>query len=405
MAHLPPIVPLLVGLVALLAGAEILVRNASKLAGIFGISPLMVGLTVVALGTSAPELAISVSSVLGGESGLALGNVLGSNILNILLILGSASLIRPLRVSRQLIRLDVPIMVGVSVAVFLLASDGGISRSDGLLLVFGAMVYVVLLFRNSAIHRRERLEMVALDPTPQSESPSEGRTGVIANWVLPSGSTWRKALILVLRAAFVLLGIVLLVQGARWMVAGAVTVAVMFGLSPLVVGLTILATGTSLPELATSCNASLRGQGDIAVGNVVGSNLLNLLVVLGVAAMVAPAGIPVPRPAIAFDLPVMVGVAIACLPIFFTGSRISRSEGALFLFYYVAYMAYLILKGSREGDSLARLLEVAMVGYVLPLTFLTLIGVMVRERTIRRARQRRFQARNRAGVGRPPPRA
>lgn len=405
MADLAPIVRLLLGLIGLLMGAEILVRNASKLARIVGISPLMIGLTVVAFGTSAPELAISVSSVLGGESGLALGNVFGSNILNVLLILGTASLIRPVRVSRQLLRIDVPIMVGVTVAVFLLASDGTVSRSDGILLIMGAAVYLTLLFRASAIHRRERLEMVELDPARAPEPVPEGRTGVIVSWVIPDGSAWRKASVTTLRAGFLILGIVFLVQGARWMVSGAVSIADTFGLSPLVVGLTILATGTSLPELATSCNASYRGHGDIAVGNVVGSNLLNLLVVLGIAAVVAPAGLPVPGPAIAFDLPVMTGVAIACLPIFFTGSRISRGEGALFLLYYVAYMSFLVLKGTREQESLIQLLETAMIWFVLPLTFLTLAGVMVRERTVRRSRERRFKARARAGVGQPPPEA
>ncbi len=405
MADFAPILRLLLGLAGLLAGAEILVRNASKVANIVGISPLMIGLTVVAFGTSAPELAISISSVLGGESGLALGNIFGSNILNVLLILGAASVIRPVRVSRQLIRIDVPIMVGVTVAVFLLASDSTISRSDGILLVLGAGVYLTMLFRTSAIHRREQLEMVELDPARAPEPAAEGRTGAIVSWLLPDGSAWRRVSILVLRAAFLVLGIVLLVQGARWMVSGAVSIAHIFGLSPLVVGLTILATGTSLPELATSTNASFRGQGDIAVGNVVGSNLLNLLVVLGIAAIVAPAGLPVPTPAIAFDLPVMTGVAIACLPIFFTGSRISRGEGALFLFYYVAYMGFLVLKGTREQESLIQLVETAMLWFVLPLTFLTLMGVMIRERTVRQARQRRFKARARAGVGRPPPEA
>jgi len=389
-AHTPPIVILILGLVVLVLGAETMVRNASRLAELMGISPLIVGLTVVALGTSSPELAIALKSSLGGVSEMALGNVVGSNILNILLILGLAAMIRPVRVSEQLIRLDVPVMFAVSAVTFLLAADGNISRTDGAVLTFLAVVYSVLLIRAARKDHLAMRELVALDPGQAQEGDRMlfGQLGLwLSRWIEPRKPLFRIVLP-TLRLLFIGIGLVLLVSGANLMVEAAVDIAERRGLSPLVVGLTILALGTSLPELAISVTSSLRGHSDIAAGNVVGSNLMNLMVVLGITAMLVPGGIHVPSSALAFDLPVMLVVSLAAMPIFFTGGRISRAEGALFLFYYVAYTTFVIFQGTREEEPLEKLLEVAMVGFVIPLTIITLVLILVRERQKSRRKAR-----------------
>ena len=335
------------GLVALLLGAEVLVRGASRLALATGLSPLVIGLTVVALGTSAPELAVGLDAVNRGAPGIAVGNVIGSNITNVLLILGISALVTPLVVSRQLIWLDVPVMIGCSLLVLGLALDGSVSRGEGIGLAIAAVAYVTWLIR---IARREAAE----SDTPQA--PARGR--------------WSWAIDI----AMVLGGLGLLVLGARWLVQSAVVVAQALGLSELVIGLTVIAVGTSLPEIATSVMAAVRGQRDLAVGNIVGSNVLNLLVVLGLTAAFAPSGVPVGEAAIHFDMPVMIATAIACLPIFFTGHCIQRWEGAVFLGYYIAYTAYLLLDAA--GHDALPAFSLAMAQFVLPLTAITL-GIVV----------------------------
>ena len=336
------------GLGLLVLGAEWLVRGASRLAAALGISPLVIGLTVVAYGTSAPEMAVSVKSAWAGQPDLALGNVVGSNIFNVLFILGASALIAPLVVSSQLIRLDVPIMIGLSFLTLVLAGDGSIGRLDGALLFAGAIAYTVFQIRQS---RRES----AAARAPQEEDPGAKRSPAAVN------------------LAFVGAGLLLLVLGSRWLVAGAVAFAHALGVSELVVGLTVVAAGTSLPEVATSILAALRGERDIAVGNVVGSNIFNLLAVLGLSALVSPGGLPAPAALLRFDLPVMVAVAVACLPIFASGAVIARWEGALFLSYYVAYTAYVVLAAQRH-DALPAYSAV-MEAFVLPLTGVTLAVV------------------------------
>ncbi|MEG3191502.1 calcium/sodium antiporter [Lysobacter sp. D1-1-M9] len=351
---------LILGLILLLGGAELLVRGASRLALSTGLSPLIVGLTVVAFGTSTPELAISVDAALSGTPGIALGNVVGSNIANVLLILGISALLAPLVVARQLIWLDVPVMVAISLGVCVMALDGAIARWEGLLLLAGGIAYTVTLIR---IGRRGD---TAAAPTPEHQA------GV------PPRRWWVNVLL-------VLAGLGLLVAGARWLVEAAVAIASAIGVSDLVIGLTVVAIGTSMPEIATSILATLRGERDLAVGNVVGSNIFNLLIVLGAAAAIAPAGLPVSDAAVRFDLPVMSAVAIACLPIFFTGHCIQRWEGAVFLGYYIAYTAYLLLDAS--GHDALPAFSLAMLQFVVPLTVLTLAVVVVRERRERRRRR------------------
>lgn len=339
------------GFVMLVMGAEWLVRGASRLAAASGVSALVIGLTVVAFGTSAPELAVSVRSAFTGQPDIALGNVVGSNIFNILFILGLAALIAPLVVSQQLIRLDVPLMVGASLLLYLLALDGRIGRLDGLLLFAGILAYTVFSIVKS---RRESAQVKAEYEESLGEEASReaGASAVLVNLGL------------------IVAGLVLLVFGARWLVDGAVAIALFFGISELIIALTIVAGGTSLPEVAASVVASLRGERDIAVGNAIGSNLFNVLAVLGVTGLVSPTGVQVSAAALSFDIPVMIAVAVACLPIFFTGHRIDRWEGGLFLGYYLAYTAYLIFYAT-EHQALAAFSAV-MLGFVLPLTFITL---------------------------------
>ena len=346
---------LIAGLVLLVIGAEVLVRGAARLAAQFSIPPLIIGLTVVAFGTSAPETAVSVQSAFNGSGDLAIGNVIGSNIANVLLILGLTALIAPLIVSRQLIRLDVPIMIGASLLTFGLAWDGSLSRLDGALLFAGVLASTGFLIYSARKDKGgdddEFAKEFGLDEAPKPYA-----------WAINLG--------------LIIAGLVLLVTGSNFLVEGAVTLARALGISELVIGLTVVAVGTSLPELATSILAAIKGERDIAVGNIVGSNIFNLLCVLGLASLVSPAAISVSPNALAFDFPVMIAVAVACLPIFFAGYRINRWEGLLFLAYYVAYTLYLIL--SSTGRPFADVMGEAILGYVLPLTAVTLVVIAAR---------------------------
>lgn len=336
------------GLGLLIGGAELLVRGASRLAMAVGISPLVVGLTVVAYGTSAPEAAVSVGAALRGQGDLALGNVVGSNIFNVLFILGASALVTPLLVQKRMVRIDVPLMIAVSLALLLLSLDGRLGRLDAALLFGGAITYTVVLIRQG---RREGAAAAAA-----AEVPAE--------------PVARTPAMLALNVALIAAGLVMLVLGSRWLVNGAVSLATAMGVSELVIGLTIVAAGTSLPEVATSILAAFRGERDIAVGNVVGSNIFNILAVLGLTGIVSPEGIPVAHSILTFDFPVMVAVAFACLPVFVNGLKIQRWEGGVFVGYYVLYTAYLILAASQH-DALPAYSRV-MLSFVLPITALTM---------------------------------
>lgn len=340
----------ILGLVLLVGGAEILVRGASRLAAAVGISPLIIGLTVVAFGTSAPEMAVSVRSAFSGQAGadLAIGNVLGSNILNILFILGLSAAITPLVVSQRLVRFDVPLMVGVSMLALLLAVDGKIGRFDGALLFAGILAYTVFVI----LQGRKESAAVTLEYAEEFAAKPHTLPGYLIN------------------AAYIGGGLVLLVWGASWLVDAAITMARAFGVNELVIGLTIVAAGTSLPEVATSVMASLKGERDIAVGNIVGSNIFNILLVLGLAALVAPEGVNVAPAALQFDMPIMIAAAFACLPIFFTGYTIARWEGLLFLAYYLLYTLFLI--GAAAGHPRLESFSVGLFTFVVPLTLITL---------------------------------
>jgi cation:H+ antiporter len=346
------------GLIILVFGAELLVRGASRLASALGVSPLVIGLTVVAFGTSAPELAINLQSAFLGEGDIALGNVVGSNIFNILVILGISAMIVPLVVHQQLIQLDIPIMIGISVLVFLLGLDGRLGRLDGFLLVAGLFVYLFVVLKRSRKETREVEEEYAHEFGVE-EKPT------------------RRNILLDLGLMVIGLGMLLL--GSRWLVDGAVAIALHFNVSELIIGLTLVAVGTSLPEVATSVVAAVRKERDIAVGNAVGSNIFNLLSVLGLTSLVSPNGIRVPEAALAIDLPVMIAVAIAALPVAFRGREIARWEGGLFFVYYIAYTVFLVIEG-MQLHTYRQIFIPVMLWVVLPLTAITLIVIVMQER-------------------------
>ncbi|QDT06209.1 Inner membrane protein YrbG [Rubripirellula lacrimiformis] len=342
---------ILAGLVLLVVGGELLVRGAASLAAAFRISPLVIGLTVVAFGTSAPELGVSLQASFSGNGDVAVGNVLGSNIINVLLILGLAALVAPLVVSSQLIRKDVPLMIGASLVVWWMSLDGAIARWEGITLFVALLIYIGYSIASS---RKESLAV-------QDELEEYG-----------TSITGKKAM--AVQVSLLIGGLVLLGIGSNLLVDGATTVATKIGVSKLVIGLTVVAIGTSLPEMVTSVVASYRGQRDIAVGNVVGSNLFNLLCVLGLTAAISPTPIPVSPAAIGFDIPVMVAVALICFPVFATGNLVRRWEGAMFVLYYVAYTALIVL--SAKGSPLTTNLQSVIAYGVVPLTLLTFAATL-----------------------------
>jgi cation:H+ antiporter len=338
------VLQILIGLATLLVGAEALVRGASRLAAAAGVSSLVVGLTVVAFGTSSPELAVSLLASVHGQADIAVGNIVGSNIFNVLFILGMSAIVVPLAVSSQLVRLDVPMMILASCLLPIAALDGSIGRIEGLAFMGLIAAYTVTLIRLGRRHGHAgvvREERAARPPA---------RAG--------------------LQVALVIGGLILLVAGSRWLVSGAVAAATALGVSEVVIGLTIVAAGTSMPELATSVVAAVRGERDIAVGNVVGSNIFNILGILGLTSVISPGGLTVAPEMVRFDIPVMMGVAIVCLPIFFTGARVNRWEGFLFVGYYVAYVVDVIL--AATGQEVLGAFRVAMLVFVVPLTVLGL---------------------------------
>ncbi|MEM6473908.1 MAG: calcium/sodium antiporter [Planctomycetota bacterium] len=314
---------LLVSLGLLVAGGELLVGAASRLAGRMGISSLVVGLTVVAFGTSAPELGVALSSVYQGASDIGVGNIVGSNIFNILFIMGAAAVVAPLSVESRLIKVELPLMVGASGIMWWFASSETISRGEGGLLFLMLVIYVTVCIR---VARKEPHESQKQYSDPHEPGQSRQR------------SVWLDLAVLVA-------GFALLVFGSRWLVDAAVTLAKSFGVSDSIIGLTIVALGTSLPEVVTSVVASYRGHRDIAVGNVVGSNLFNIGSVLGLCAAVSPSGLPVAESVLRVDLPVMFFVALLCLPIFLTGRVVSRVEGFLLLGLMTGYWGWLIATG------------------------------------------------------------
>jgi len=331
------------GLLLLVGGGELLVRGAARLAALRGLSPLVVGLTVVAFGTSAPELAVSLLAVRSGAADVAIGNVVGSNIFNVLLIVGVSALIVPLTVTRRIVWVEVPVVIGVSIAAWACALDGRVGGLDGLVLLLVFAAYTAWLLRTGAA-----------ESSGGDESGQEGMGSAAS-------------------VATAAAGLALLVLGARWLVDGAVAIATALGVSDAVIGLTVVAAGTSLPEVAASVVAAARGHRDIAIGNVLGSNIFNVTMILGTTAVVG-GGVAVASGILRFDMIVMIAVAAACLPIFFTGHSVDRWEGLLFLGLYAAYTAYLVLDATAH-EALPRYRDAML--FVLPLTAATLVALAV----------------------------
>lgn len=337
-AVLITIVQFLGGVVLLVVGSDTMVRGATRLAARLGVPSLIIGLTVVAFGTSAPELAVSLQAAIAGSADIAVGNVVGSNIANVLLILGASAIILPLTVERAVTRLDVPAMIVVTLLLIGLALDGTISRLDGFVLLATLAVYLFWMYR-----RTQSGESVATIEVPGDAKPAPARGGVVVDVVL------------------VAVGIAGLVVGSNLLVVAAVTTATALGVSQLVIGLTVVAIGTSLPELATSIAAAIKGERDIAVGNVVGSNVFNLLAVLGLSASTAGA-IGVGDGARTFDFWIMLATSVACLPIFFAGMGISRVDAIFFLGWYGLYLFHQV-QGAR---GMVLDIQTAVTWYVIP---------------------------------------
>lgn len=352
---LPSGIAILAGILVLFAGGELFVAGATCLALALGVSQIVIGLTVVSLGTSAPELFVSVLAALQGSDAadLATSNVVGSNIFNILVVLGLSAVIVPLRVQSRLVRRDVPLLMAVSMAVWGMASVGRLTWQAGLALLVALAINVVWEVRTAAEHPDETL--VDVDLSAQAGS---------------------------LPMAFVrlLAGLVLLVLGSQVLVWGATTAARGLGVSQTLIGLTIVAAGTSMPELVTSLVAAYRGKTDLAIGNVVGSNLLNLLLILGsCSVLMGRDGLPVDPMLVQRDLPVMLVTTLACLPIFWTRGVITRLEGGILVGLYVLYLLEQLL--STTGSELVDEYRLVMLVVVLPLLLVFLVAQMIRWRS------------------------
>jgi cation:H+ antiporter len=313
------------GLVIVLAGAEMVLRGASRVAARLRVPPILIGLTVVSVGTSVPELAVGITAVAEDKGPLAVGNIAGTNILNILFILGLSALMRPLPTRMLSVRLDVPVMISAALALIAMAWDGRLDRSEGVLLLIGAVLYTVALVRLS------REESAAM----QREFARE-----VAD-VMPA--TLRSArLFMAWNSALLLAGMALTLFGADLLVNGASSIARAYGVSDAFIGLTIVAIGTSAPELATTVLSTLKNDRDVAIGNLIGSSIYNILVILGLTMTIAPHGIEVGSDVLRIDLPLAALVAIVCLPVFRSERRVSRTEGGLFVSAYLLYLSLLL---------------------------------------------------------------
>ena len=313
---------LIVGLVLLYFGAEWLVKGAVAIAQRLGIGPLVIGLTIVAFGTSLPELTVSIQAALAGSGDIAAANVVGSNIFNIAMILGLAAVVCPIRITANLVRVDIPIMIAVSLLAIGLLADRHLSRREGGLLMAGIVGYLLLSYYLAY----KKPDAALIQETEDIHSQQ--------NTAVAQGNLW-------LSIGSIVLGLLLLVIGSKALVSGAVRLAQFFGLSEAVIGLTIVSAGTSLPELATSVVAAYRRQPDIALGNVIGSNIFNLLAILGVSSTLVPYAAPGIG---SVDLAVMLAVAVISLPMMWSRFTLSRLEGIILLICYGLYMAYLLLK-------------------------------------------------------------
>lgn len=388
---------LLGGLVGLIIAGTAIVRGASVIGAKLGLPPLVIGLTIVAAGTSAPELAVVWQAAENGESGLALGSVVGSNIANVLLVLGIVAVISSINVSRQAVMLDAPVMIGASILVLVLGQDGSIEQTDGFILVTCLVVYIATTIYVS--RRNERRGVTSTDPNagqdsddsppaaaddaPADESatePTEEATGALA---VAAARFNRVADTFIGALAVFAVGAVGVAIAAQYVVSGAGSLAISWGMSELVVGLTVLAIGTSAPEIATSVIAALRGNADVALGNAIGSNIFNLLFVLGLVSA-THSDLPVDNSLQTLNLPVMLAAALLALPYAITRLQIERIEGIMFLVIYGAYTAYLVLDGT--GNDAADWFGLIALVVITPLSLAVIASATIRQRWKRMTR-------------------
>lgn len=315
---------IILGLGALVGGAEMVVRHGAHLARGIGVPPILVGLTIVSIGTSAPELAVGIDAFRNDAGSLAIGNIAGTNIVNLLLILGLTAAIRPLVLQLQTLRVDLPMMAGAALLTMALAADRMFTVLDGVILLLAAVGYTAVIAVRT---RRENQRVVA---EFEHGYPAEPRGRVHAGLTL-------------LRLLLLVIGIAVIVIGAQWLVDGATGLAVQAGVTDAVIGLTIVAIGTSAPELATTLISTFRGDRDIAVGNLIGSSTYNLTLILGASLLFTGAGAPIDPALVWIDLPIMTAVALLCVPVFLTGLRVSRAEGIAFVTGYAIYLGVLLI--------------------------------------------------------------
>ncbi len=350
----------ILGLAFLFVGARWLIRGASSLGKRAGLSPVVIGLTVVAFGTSTPELGVSVIGAWTGQLDLALGNVIGSNIFNVLMILGLSAALVPLVVHQRILQYDVPLNILVSLVCFGFAWNGHLARWEGILLVLGLILYTIWAL--GVLEARPKGSREGFTHVDRSPGPVDAEPGLFVSGLM------------------LVVGLVLLIAGSRLFSGACASIARSFGVPEIIIGLTIVSAGTSLPEVGTSVMAALQGETDIAVGNVMGSNLFNLTGVLGTSVLVSPGGLPVSSIVLEFDFVILILVAIVCLPLFFTEHRISRWEGLLFVIFYALYLLSMV--GPHAFPWLSRTLSTGLLVFLVPLAAVTVgVGVYRQWRT------------------------
>ncbi|WP_291474446.1 calcium/sodium antiporter [Corynebacterium sp.] len=325
---------LILGFAVLVVGGELLVRGATAVSVRMGISPMVVGLTVVAIGSSLPELAVGIDAALRGSTGLVTGNIVGTNIVNLLLILGISAAMRPIRSGRQTMRLDLPAVVIVAALLLLLSLGGSLGRTSGVLLLVVGVIYtgLILWYVRQQARRPE--------PAAAPDNVVEAGTDAAA----AADTAGRPGWLSILRdIAYLVVGIGTVILGADWLVTGAIDIASELGVSDTLIGLTVVAIGTSAPELVTSVVATMRGHASMAVGNLIGSSVYNIVFILGLTVVISPDAIPVESVVLQVDMPVMLGVSLLVATMFRTGRRVTRREGLLLVLSYLVYLSYLVM--------------------------------------------------------------
>lgn len=314
----------LFGLVVITVGAEILLKGASKIASLLNIRPIVIGLTVVSIGTSLPELAVGLTAIGEGAGDIAVGNIAGTNIVNILFILGLSAAIRPLPLQMKSIRTELYTMIVAGILLFVLSLDGRLNTWDGLLMFTLGIIYLIIIVRTS---KNERASV-------QSEFKEEFEPSTTKEKSDYKVWSWNIMLLFC--------GIIATIYGAEKLVDGAVSIAQYFGMSDAVIGLTIIAIGTSAPELATTIVGTIRNERDVAIGNLLGSSIINIFIILGITSIFTSNGVNVSDDILWFDLPLVALVALVCYPVFRSDQMVSRREGILFVSLYLAYLSYLL---------------------------------------------------------------